>query len=46
MVDDIGAMASNIEDIALLLKVLAGYDSLDPRKTPESPLPANVKEYP
>lgn len=46
MLDHVGPMATNIEDIALLLKVLAGYDGLDPRMSPESPLPASVKDYP
>ena len=39
-------MATNLMDIARLLSVIAGYDGLDPRMTPESPLRANVKDYP
>jgi amidase len=39
-------MATTIEDIAFILKVLAEYDGLDLRMTPESPLVANVKDYP
>lgn len=39
-------MATTIEDVALLLSVMAGYDGLDPRMTPETPLRENVKAYP
>ena len=39
-------MATNLTDIARLLSVIAGYDGLDPRMGPESPLRANVKDYP
>ncbi|KAH8883445.1 putative amidase [Thozetella sp. PMI_491] len=46
MIDHLGPIASNLEDIASLLKVIAGYDGLDPRMTPESPLPGQVKDYP
>ncbi|KAI0151805.1 putative amidase [Xylariaceae sp. FL1272] len=46
MIDHLGPMAWNIEDIALMLKVMAGYDGLDPRMTPESPLLDQVKDYP
>ena len=45
MIDYTGPMARNIEDVALMLTVLAGYDGLDPRMTPESPLRQNVISY-
>lgn len=38
-------MATTVEDVALLLSVMAGYDGLDPRMTPETPLRNNVKDY-
>lgn len=38
-------MATSVDDIALLLSVLAGYDGLDHRMTPETPLRENVKDY-
>ncbi|KDN70035.1 putative amidase [Colletotrichum sublineola] len=46
MIDHLGPIASSIEDIATLLKVMAGWDGIDPRMTPETPLVANVKDYP
>lgn len=46
MIDHLGPMAANLEDIASLLQVLAGWDGLDPRMTPESPLPGQVQDYP
>jgi amidase len=46
MVDHIGLMAAKLEDIALLLTTLAGYDGLDPRMTPETPLRHKIKDYP
>ncbi|KAK1572878.1 amidase [Colletotrichum navitas] len=46
MIDHLGPIASSIEDIAMLLKVMAGWDGIDPRMTPETPLVANVKDYP
>ncbi|KAJ8125746.1 hypothetical protein O1611_g7891 [Lasiodiplodia mahajangana] len=46
MIDHLGPMASNLEDIVLMLRVMAGYDGLDPRMTPESPLLDQVKDYP
>ncbi|ETS74587.1 hypothetical protein PFICI_13071 [Pestalotiopsis fici W106-1] len=46
MIDHLGPLASNLEDLATLLKVMAGYDGLDPRTTPESPLLEDVKDYP
>lgn len=45
MIDYAGPMANNVEDIARMLTVLAGYDGLDPRMTPESPLRHNVQQY-
>jgi Asp-tRNA(Asn)/Glu-tRNA(Gln) amidotransferase A subunit family amidase len=38
-------MATNLMDIARLLSVIAGYDGLDPRMIPESPLRQSVKDY-
>lgn len=46
MIDHLGPMASSLDDIALLLKVMAGFDGLDPRMTPESPIESQVKDYP
>ncbi|EXJ96133.1 hypothetical protein A1O1_01259 [Capronia coronata CBS 617.96] len=46
MLDNVGPMASNLQDIALLLQVLAGYDGMDARMTAESPLRDNVLDYP
>jgi amidase len=46
MIDHLGPIASNLEDIAALLKVMAGYDGIDARMTPESPLLSQVKDYP
>jgi amidase len=46
MIDYAGPMARKLDDIAALLQVIAGYDGLDPRMTPESPLPQNVLDYP
>lgn len=43
--DHAGPMARNLQDIALLLEVLAGYDGLDPRMSPETPLRQNVPKY-
>lgn len=45
MIDYTGPMARKLEDIATLLTVVAGYDGLDPRMTPEAPLPQNVLDY-
>jgi amidase len=45
MLDHLGPLAANLEDIALLLQVMAGYDGIDPRMTPESPLRHQVKGY-
>jgi amidase len=45
MIDHLGPIASQLEDIAALLEVMAGYDDLDSRMTPESPLMSQVKPY-
>lgn len=45
MMDHCGPMATSVGDIALLLSVLAGYDGLDPRMSPETPLRKDVKDY-
>ncbi|KAK5943301.1 hypothetical protein PMZ80_004308 [Knufia obscura] len=45
MIDYCGPMANNIDDIARMLTALAGYDGLDPRMTPESPLRQNITQY-
>lgn len=45
MIDHLGPIAASLEDIALLLKVMAGYDGIDPRMTPESPLVTQVPDY-
>lgn len=45
MMDHCGPMATSVEDIAVLLSVMAGYDGLDHRMTPETPLRENVKDY-
>lgn len=45
MMDHCGPMATTVSDIALLLSVLAGYDGLDHRMSPETPLRQNVKNY-
>lgn len=45
MIDFTGPMANSVEDIARMLTALAGYDGLDPRMSPESPLRENVRQY-
>ncbi|CAK7568622.1 MAG: hypothetical protein SEPTF4163_006618, partial [Sporothrix epigloea] len=45
MIDHLGPMASKLEDIAVALQTIAGYDGLDPRMSPESPLQSGVKPY-
>lgn len=45
MIDHTGPMTRTLEDCALLLGVLAGYDGIDPRMTPETPLPSQVPDY-
>lgn len=36
-IDHMGPMAASLRDTALLLSVIAGWDGLDPRATPETP---------
>ncbi|ORY58477.1 amidase [Pseudomassariella vexata] len=45
LIDHAGPMASSVRDLALLLTVLAGYDGIDPRMTPECPLRSSVPSY-
>ncbi|KAK7533343.1 amidase signature domain-containing protein [Phyllosticta citribraziliensis] len=45
MIDHTGPMASSLEDLATLLGVVAGYDGIDPRCTPETPLRHKVPDY-
>ncbi|KAF7188640.1 Amidase [Pseudocercospora fuligena] len=45
LIDHTGPMARTVEDVALLLGALAGYDGIDPRMTPESPLREKVPDY-
>ena len=45
MIDHTGPMARTVEDCALLLGVLAGYDGIDHRMTPETPLRSQVPDY-
>ena len=45
MLDHVGPMANSLEDIALLLQVLAGYDGIDARMGPQSPLRDHVPDY-
>lgn len=45
MIDHAGPMATTLEDLTTLLGVLAGYDGLDPRMTPETPLRQNTPDY-
>ena len=45
MIDHAGPMGQNVDDVALLLSVLAGYDGLDGRMGPECPLRENVTQY-
>lgn len=45
MIDHAGPMASTLEDLTTLLGVVSGYDGLDPRMTPETPLRQNVPDY-
>lgn len=44
-IDHCGPMAGSVRDTALLLAVLAGYDGLDPRMSPETPLRDAVPRY-
>ncbi|KAH7095130.1 amidase signature domain-containing protein [Paraphoma chrysanthemicola] len=45
MIDHAGPMTTTLEDNVLLLQVLAGYDGIDPRCTPETPLRNSVPDY-
>jgi amidase len=45
LVDHTGPMTTTLEDNALLLSVLAGYDGIDPRCTPETPMRHKVPDY-
>jgi amidase len=45
LVDHTGPMTTTLEDNALLLSVLAGYDGIDPRCTPETPLRRHVPDF-
>ena len=45
MIDSTGPMAHNIDDLATMLTVLAGWDGLDPRPSPETPLRDKVQSY-
>ncbi|KAF2731060.1 amidase signature enzyme [Polyplosphaeria fusca] len=45
LVDHIGPMTTSLQDNMTLLSVLAGYDGIDPRCTPETPLRKNVPDY-
>jgi amidase len=45
MIDYVGPLARSVEDIALCLSAIAGYDGLDARMGPESPLRENVRPY-
>ncbi|TID26861.1 amidase signature enzyme [Venturia nashicola] len=45
LLDHTGPIAGSLEDVARLLNVLAGYDGMDPRMTPLSPLRSQVKDY-
>ncbi|KAF2485295.1 amidase [Neohortaea acidophila] len=45
LIDHVGPMARTVEDTATFLGVLAGYDGMDPRMGPESPLRSQVPDY-
>ncbi|KAK5168155.1 uncharacterized protein LTR77_006723 [Saxophila tyrrhenica] len=45
LIDHVGPMARTVDDTALLLSVLAGYDGIDCRPTPECPMPSQVPQY-
>ncbi|KAK0945215.1 hypothetical protein LTR48_000600 [Friedmanniomyces endolithicus] len=45
LIDHTGPMTRTVEDAALMLGVMAGYDGIDPRMTPESPMPDKVPKY-
>ncbi len=44
-IDHCGPMAGSIRDCAVLLTAIAGYDGMDPRQSPETPLRQNVPRY-
>ncbi|KAL4883233.1 amidase signature domain-containing protein [Aspergillus karnatakaensis] len=46
MIDHLGPMATKLDDIAVMLQVMAGYDGLDARMTPDTPKREQVKNYP
>ncbi|KXJ87273.1 amidase signature domain-containing protein, partial [Microdochium bolleyi] len=47
MIDHLGPIAASLEDVALLLRVMAGWDGIDAaRMTPESPRVEAVVDYP
>ncbi|KAL4865490.1 amidase signature domain-containing protein [Aspergillus spectabilis] len=46
MVDHLGPMATKLDDIAIILQVMAGDDGLDTRMTPDTPKRDQVKDYP
>lgn len=46
MLDHVGPMATNVNDMALLLQAIAGFDGIDERMTAEAPLRSQVQDYP
>lgn len=46
MLDHVGPMATNVQDIALLLQAIAGFDDIDTRMTAGAPMRGEVKDYP
>ena len=45
MIDHVGPMGRSVEDVAVLLGVLAGADGIDARQSPETPLRKAVPDY-
>ncbi|KAF2661472.1 amidase signature enzyme [Lophiostoma macrostomum CBS 122681] len=45
MIDHAGPMTSSLADNMALLSTLSGWDGMDPRCTPETPLRQNVLDY-
>ncbi|EMC92490.1 hypothetical protein BAUCODRAFT_38560 [Baudoinia panamericana UAMH 10762] len=45
LIDHTGPMTRTVEDAALLLTVMAGWDGIDPRCSPETPMPSAVPDY-
>lgn len=45
LADNVGPMATSIPDVALLLSVIAGFDGMDPRSGPFTPLRSAVPAY-